>query len=62
MGVSDLSPERLAAWVEASCRRQGVPARVTDAGVVRAVVALLGGIADGKGAPAHLCASTSPAV
>lgn len=44
-----LSPADLAAFVEASCLRQGVPVRVTDAAVVARVVALLGvGVAGRK--------------
>lgn len=38
-----LTGEALAAWVAASCERQGVPLRVADAGVVRRVAVLLGG-------------------
>jgi hypothetical protein len=30
------------AWVEATCARQGVPAKVTDRAAVEAVVALVG--------------------
>lgn len=45
MGLSALSPDELRAFVEASCAAQGVPARVTDAAVLREVVVLLGGTA-----------------
>jgi hypothetical protein len=46
MGLSNLPPETLAAWVEASCAAQGVPAKVTDPTVVRRVGALLGAAPD----------------
>src|SRR5690242_14400555 len=36
-----LTPSELAAWVPASCARQGLPVKVTDAGVVKAVAMLL---------------------
>ena len=42
MGLSHLSAEELAAWVEASCASQGVPVKVTDPMVVRRVGTLLG--------------------
>lgn len=38
-----MTPEALAAWVEASCAAQGLPVKVTDAGAVARVVTLLGG-------------------
>lgn len=38
-----LSGDALAAWVAASCERQGVPVRVTDAGIVSRLVVLLDG-------------------
>ena len=40
MGAVD--PKRLAAWVARSCEAQGVPVKVTDESVVRAVTVLLG--------------------
>jgi hypothetical protein len=46
MGLSHLSADEVAALVEASCAAQGVPAKVTDPGVVRRVGALLGAPAD----------------
>jgi hypothetical protein len=60
MGVSDVPEERIRAWLEASCARQGVPVRVTDAETVRRVAALLGGPVDGPRAHAR-SASTRPA-
>lgn len=51
-----LTPEELAEFVEASCRRQGVPVKVEDAGVVGRVAALLLGGEAGTGdspAPTH---------
>ena len=42
MGLSDLSPEDLVAWVRASCQAQGVRERVTDPLVLRQVCVLLG--------------------
>lgn len=42
MGLSNLSPEELAAWVSASCAAQGVPVKVSDPTMVRRVGALLG--------------------
>ena len=47
-------PDRLADWVAASCERHGVPVKVTDAGVIASVTALMGGrgAALGNGAPA----------
>jgi hypothetical protein len=47
MGLSHLPAGELAAWVEASCAAQGLPARVTDGLVLRQVVVLLGGAAEG---------------
>ena len=44
-----LSPQEVAAFVEASCRRQGVPVKVTDAAVVGRVSALLRGGPPGSG-------------
>ena len=38
-----MNPTELAAWVAASCRRHGVPVKVTDAGVIVQVAVLLGG-------------------
>lgn len=46
MGLSDLPADELGAWVEATCAAQGVPARVTDAVLVRRVVVLMGGSAE----------------
>ena len=47
-----LTPDGLAAFVEASCRRQGVPVKVTDAIVIAGVVSLLsGGAPDGGRQP-----------
>jgi hypothetical protein len=51
--VRGVPPERLAAWVEASCAAQGVPPRVTDPALLRRVVVLLGGEADGPRAQAR---------
>lgn len=52
MGVGDveLTSEEVAAWVEASCAAQGVPAHVSDQTVLAAVVALIGGAAGGPAA------------
>lgn len=62
MGLSHLPPDELAAWVEASCAAQGVPARITDAHVVREVAVLLGGpVRAGSGRTAQADARTSPA-
>ncbi len=47
MGLSHLTPDQLAAWVEASCAAQGVPARVSDPAVLRRVGVLLGGLLGG---------------
>lgn len=47
-----LSPERVAAWVLASCQAQGVPLKVTDRTVVEQVSSLFGG-ASGRTAPAR---------
>ena len=45
--VGRLSDAELLAWVEASCKAQGVPVKVTDPGIVRDICALLGaGAAD----------------
>ncbi len=61
MGLSGRSVEEVAAWVEASCREQGVPVHVTDAEVLRDVVALLGGSArSGSGLAATAALRTSP--
>jgi hypothetical protein len=46
MGLSHLSGDEIAAWVESSCASQGVPVKVTDALVVRQVGALLGAASD----------------
>jgi hypothetical protein len=43
MGLSQVPAEELAAWVEASCRAQGVPSRFSDPLVIDRVVTLLGG-------------------
>ena len=42
MGLSDVSTQELAAWVDASCAEQGVPVKVTDPTTLRRVSALLG--------------------
>jgi hypothetical protein len=49
MGLSNLSPEELAAWVAKSCTAQGVPVKVTDPAVLRQMGELLGGQASGSG-------------
>lgn len=49
MGLSGVPPDRLAAWVRASCEAQGIKVRVSDPSTVRQVVALLGGPGDGRG-------------
>jgi len=36
-----IDPEALAAWVESSCARQGVPVHVSDPGVLTRVRALV---------------------
>lgn len=47
-----LTPDAVAAFVEASCLRHGVPVKVTDALVVAGVVSLLsGGAPDGGRQP-----------
>lgn len=46
MGLSRLSPDALAAWVEASCASQGLAVKITDPTVVRRVGALLGAATD----------------
>lgn len=48
-----LSLEQVAAWVEASCAAQGVPVKVSDPAVVKAVGVLMGG-RDATGAQAKL--------
>ena len=48
-----MTPAELASWVQASCARQGVPAKVTDIGVVARIAALLGS----SGGPEALGAS-----
>ena len=48
-GSSCLAAGVVAAWVQASCARQGVPIKVTDPGVVARVAVLLGS-AGGAGA------------
>lgn len=42
MGVSLPAAEVARAWVERTCAGQGVPVKVTDPAVIRAVVALVG--------------------
>ena len=43
MGVTSMpGPEVARAWVERTCAAQGVPVKVTDPGVIGAVVVLLG--------------------
>ena len=61
MGLSGLPEDRLSAWVEASCDAQGVPAKVTDGAVLRRVVALLGGAADGTRAHARSASTRTDA-
>lgn len=48
MGLSHLSVEELAAWVEASCAAQGLTVKVTDPALVRRVGALLGARVSGR--------------
>ncbi|MCU1677355.1 MAG: hypothetical protein JWM93_2113 [Frankiales bacterium] len=43
MGLSDLTPEGLARFVQQSCAAQGVPVHVSDIAVLRRVATLLGG-------------------
>jgi hypothetical protein len=43
-----LTPEAVAAWVAASCERQGVPVKITDARVIGHVASLL---SDGRARP-----------
>jgi hypothetical protein len=50
-GLNDFD---LAAFVEASCRRHGVPVKVSDSGVHRDVALLLSGRTDRGAAPAAL--------
>jgi hypothetical protein len=50
MGLSRVSAEEVAAWVEASCRSQGLSARSADPAVITRVVTLLRGGRDGDGA------------
>jgi hypothetical protein len=47
--MARLTGEALAAWVEASCARHGVPVKVTDPAAVRSVVVLLSGRAERRG-------------
>lgn len=47
--MAGLTPEELAEFVRASCERQGVPLKVTDAFVLSRVTALLTGEAKGAG-------------
>lgn len=51
--MGGLSGDELAAWVVASCERQGVPVKVTDAVVVSRVVVLLGGRGERAGSVAE---------
>lgn len=48
MGLSQLPPDDLAAWVERSCASQGVPVKVTDAGVQRVVSVLMNPLPGGE--------------
>ena len=60
VGVVGLTPAALAAFVEASCSRHGVPVKVSDAVIVGRVVVLLGGGApDGGRQPAAVVPSRS---
>ena len=56
--MAGLSREKIAALVEKSCAASGVPVKVTDPGVIRSVVALLGGPV-GSG-PARLRSTRGP--
>jgi hypothetical protein len=47
--VAGLSEDALAAWVAASCARQGVALKVTDVAVIADVVSLLNGAAADPG-------------
>lgn len=40
--MGEIDRHRLQAWVDRSCARQGVPTKVTDEAVLRAVCVLLG--------------------
>ena len=44
--MARLNPEELAAFVEASCERHGVPAKLSDPVVLNRVAVLLGGQGD----------------
>lgn len=48
MGLSNLSSEQLAMWVDASCAAQGVAVKVADPTVVRRVSVLLGAVDEPK--------------
>lgn len=58
--MGSLSPEALSAWVEASCRRQGVPVKVSEARTVEQVRVLLTGQA-GRTAAARQRGRSAPA-
>ena len=47
--------DEVRAWLVASCESQGVPVLVTDTGTLARVAVLLG-VADGRGDPAALAA------
>jgi len=57
------SPEEVREWVEASCRAQGLPVKVSDTAVVKRVGVLLGGAPDPQGRSdagrAHAAAAAS---
>ena len=42
-GMTEHTADLVREWVEVSCEEQGVPVKVEDAGVIDAVVLLLGG-------------------
>lgn len=62
VGLSDLPPDRLAAWVEASCAAQGVPSRLTDPALLGRVVVLLGDSAEAARARARSASTRTLAV
>lgn len=48
MGLSHLTPDEVAAWVQASCSSQGLAVKVTDPTIVRRVGTLMGAGAGGS--------------